>query len=102
MANVSEIQFDAHAEAGNNWVALAVSTDQVLVYLELNLDVEAEKEKINKEIEYLEGFMKSVDAKLKNEKFVANAKPELVEKERQKKADAEAKIKGLREALAAF
>jgi len=70
--------------------------------LELNLDVEAEKEKINKEIEYLEGFMKSVDAKLKNEKFVANAKPELVEKERQKKADAEAKIKGLREALAAF
>ncbi|MCK6609937.1 MAG: valine--tRNA ligase [Bacteroidia bacterium] len=102
LANVSEIQFDAHAEAGNNWVALAVSTDQVLVYLELNLDVEAEKEKINKEIEYLEGFMKSVDAKLKNEKFVANAKPELVEKERQKKADAEAKIKGLREALAAF
>jgi valyl-tRNA synthetase len=43
--------------------------------------------------------MKSVDAKLSNEKFVANAKPELVEKERQKKADAAAKIEILRKSL---
>jgi valyl-tRNA synthetase len=43
----------------------------------------------------LKGFLKSVDAKLSNEKFVANAKPEVIEKERQKKADAEEKIKKL-------
>jgi valyl-tRNA synthetase len=43
--------------------------------------------------------MKSVDAKLSNEKFVNNAKPELVDKERQKKADAEAKISVLLESL---
>jgi valyl-tRNA synthetase len=99
LANVSDIKFDKTAESGQNWVSLPVSTDQVLVYLELNIDVEAEKDKIQKEIEYLQGFMKSVDAKLSNEKFVNNAKPDLVEKERQKKADAEAKISVLLESL---
>ncbi len=99
LANVSEVIFDKTAESGQNWISLPVSTDQVLVYLELNIDVEAEKEKIQKEIEYLQGFMKSVDAKLSNEKFVNNAKPELVDKERQKKADAEAKISVLLESL---
>jgi valyl-tRNA synthetase len=57
---------------------------------------------MEKEIEYLQGFMKSVDAKLSNEKFVANAKAELVEKERQKKADAEAKIEVLKKSIAAL
>jgi valyl-tRNA synthetase len=99
LANVSEVIFDKTAESGQNWISLPVSTDQVLVYLELNIDVEAEKEKIQNEIEYLQGFMKSVDAKLSNEKFVNNAKPELVDKERQKKADAEAKISVLLESL---
>lgn len=44
--------------------------------------------------------MASVDVKLSNEKFVANAKPELVEKERQKKDDALAKIEVLKQSLA--
>ena len=43
---------------------------------------------------------KSVEAKLANEKFVANAKPDLVERERQKLADAETKIQSLQELLA--
>jgi valyl-tRNA synthetase len=70
------------------------------VYLNIEVDTQAEKERITKEIAYLEGFLKSVDAKLGNEKFVANAKPELVEKERQKKADAEAKLKILQNSIA--
>jgi valyl-tRNA synthetase len=67
--------------------------------LNLQVDETAEREKMEKEIVYLEGFMKSVDAKLSNEKFVANAKPDLVEKERQKKADAAAKIAVLKKSL---
>lgn len=56
---------------------------------------EDEKAKLKEELEYTRGFLAQVEAKLANERFVANAKPELVEKERQKKADAEAKIKTL-------
>jgi valyl-tRNA synthetase len=78
---------------------LPVDTDELFVVLNLQVDAVAEREKMEKEIEYLEGFMKSVDAKLSNERFVANAKPELVEKERQKKADAAAKIEILRKSL---
>jgi valyl-tRNA synthetase len=59
--------------------------------------VKAESEK---ELVYLLGFKKSVEAKLANEKFVANAQAELVERERQKLADAETKIQSLQELLA--
>lgn len=90
LANVNAITFVDGKQDGA--ILLPVNTDEVFAFLNLQIDVEAEKIKLNKEIEYLLGFMKSVDAKLANEKFVANAKPELVEKERQKKADAEAKL----------
>ncbi len=98
LANVSSIQFNTVET--NNYTSLPVATDQVFVKLNIQIDVEAEKEKINSEISYLEGFLKSVEAKLSNEKFVANAKPELVEKERQKQADALAKIDVLKGSLA--
>ena len=62
-------------------------------------DVAAEKEKLNKELEYNKGFLKSVQVKLANERFVANAKPELIELEKKKQADAESKIKALEEQL---
>jgi valyl-tRNA synthetase len=48
------------------------------------------------------GFLKSVNAKLLNERFMANAKPEVIEVEQRKKADAEAKLKILEESLAAL
>lgn len=83
-------------------LSFLIGTDTGFLNIGNFIDPEIEKEKINKEIEYLQGFLKSVDAKLSNEKFVANAKPELVEKERQKKADAELKIKSLNESLNAF
>lgn len=56
-------------------------------------------EEIVKEIQYLEGFLQSVQAKLGNERFMANAKPELIEKEQQKKADAESKLALLKQQL---
>jgi valyl-tRNA synthetase len=68
--------------------------------LEGKIDVEKEKESLQKEIDYLQGFLASVDKKLSNEKFVAGAPPQVIETERKKKADAEAKIKSLGEALA--
>jgi valyl-tRNA synthetase len=67
-----------------------------------NINKEEEKARLTKEIEYNKGFLKSVQIKLSNEKFVANAKPELIELERKKQADAEAKIKALEDQLTAL
>ncbi len=97
LANIGAITFVSTKQ--EQAVLITVSTDEVYAFLNLEVDVEAEKNKVSKEIEYLEGFMKSVDAKLNNEKFMANAKPELIEKERQKKADAVAKIEVLKNSL---
>ncbi|RYE35921.1 MAG: hypothetical protein EOP48_29995, partial [Sphingobacteriales bacterium] len=47
----------------------------------------------------LQGFLRSVDAKLSNERFVQNAKPDIIANERNKKADAEAKIAIIQENL---
>lgn len=80
--------------------AFLVGTTEYAVQLGDTLDVEAEIEKMEAEIKYLEGFLISVDKKLSNERFVANAKPEIVEVERNKKADAESKIKTLKENIA--
>ena len=65
-----------------------------------NVNVEEEIKKMEDEIKYLEGFLAGVEKKLSNEKFVANAKPEIVEKERKKKSDAESKIATLKENIA--
>jgi valyl-tRNA synthetase len=53
-----------------------------------------------KELEYNKGFLISVEKKLSNERFVQNANPQVIDAERKKKADAEAKIKMLEEGLA--
>lgn len=75
---------------------------EYLVPLEEQLDPEAEKAKLRKELEYLEGFLKSVSKKLANERFVQNAPEAVVQKEQAKKADAEAKISALRRSLEAL
>ncbi|HYM94253.1 MAG TPA: class I tRNA ligase family protein, partial [Chitinophagaceae bacterium] len=61
---------------------------------------EAIKNKLLSELEYRRGFLLSVEKKLNNERFVQNAKPEIIETERKKKADTEAKIKAIEESLA--
>jgi valyl-tRNA synthetase len=97
LANISALTFVSDKVEGTT--AIQVATDEIFVHLNIEIDVEAEKEKLTKELEYLEGFLKSVDAKLSNEKFVANAKSELVEKEKQKRADAVAKIEIIKGSL---
>jgi valyl-tRNA synthetase len=64
------------------------------------MDSAAETLKAQEELKYLRGFLTSVDKKLGNERFVSGAPPQVLENERKKKADAEAKIKALEERLA--
>lgn len=58
-----------------------------------------DRSKLKEELEYVRGFLQIVERKLNNERFLANAPPALVEKERKKKADAEARIRTLEELL---
>jgi valyl-tRNA synthetase len=65
----------------------------------MEIDTGQEKDKLVKELEYQKGFLKSVDIKLSNQKFVTNAKPEIIQNEKNKKADAEAKIAAIEKQL---
>ncbi len=97
LANVSTISFVEDKAQGTSFV---IKGDEFFIDFAEETDPEAERENLQKELDYIEGFKKSVLAKLSNERFVANAKPEVVENERSKLADAEAKTVALSEALA--
>ncbi|MBE5321059.1 valine--tRNA ligase [Pedobacter sp. MR2016-19] len=98
LANVSEAEIVNDKIVGAT--AFMAGKDEFFIPLTENVDVEAERERLNADLVYLQGFLKSVDAKLSNERFVQNAKPEIIANERNKKADAEAKIKIIEESLA--
>ncbi|MEO6884269.1 MAG: valine--tRNA ligase [Bacteroidia bacterium] len=82
--------------------SIVVKQLEIYLYLTENIDVEAEKKRLLKDIDYNKGFLNSVIKKLSNEKFVSNAKPEIIEVERKKQSDAEAKIKSLEEQMASL
>lgn len=82
--------------------SFVVKSNEYFVPMSENIDVEAEKEKIKKELDYTLGFLNSVNKKLANEKFVNNAPEQVLAVERKKQAEAEAKIKVLEEQLMNF
>ena len=79
-----------------------IGTTEYCVPLDKFINVEDELKKLEADLQHQEGFLRGVMAKLGNERFVQNAKPEVVELERKKKADAEARIATLRESIAAL
>ncbi|QRR02566.1 valine--tRNA ligase [Dyadobacter sandarakinus] len=97
LAYVEPVSFVAEEAEGTSF---RVRSDEFFINLADEIDVETERENLLKELEYTRGFLDSVLKKLSNERFVQNAKGDIVEKERQKQADAEAKIETLNEALA--
>ena len=100
MANLEAINAGAAKDAAA--ASFMVGTQQYDVPLQGNIDVEAEKERIKKDIDYYEGFLASVMKKLSNERFVSKAPAAVIEGERRKQADAESKLETLRAALAAL
>jgi valyl-tRNA synthetase len=94
--------FTAVEEASGNVVSFLVKQSEFFVPMADAIDVDAEKERLSKELHYNQGFLDSVLKKLGNERFVQNAKPEILAIENKKQADAEAKIKAIREQLAAL
>jgi len=90
LANITDVSLVKDKLEGA--ASFIIGRDEFFVTLAGNIDVEAEREKITKELVYLNGFLKSVNAKLSNDRFVQNAKEEIIANEKNKKADAEAKI----------
>jgi valyl-tRNA synthetase len=83
-------------------LTIVVGKNTIYVQSDNPIDTRQQKEDLLKELKYQQGFLESVNKKLSNEKFVGNAKPEVIELERKKKSDAEAKIKTLEESLGNF
>jgi len=100
LANLSSLSYKKEKVDGA--FSFMIKSTEFFVPLSSNINVEEEKVRIAKELDYNKGFLKSVQIKLSNEKFVANAKPELIALERKKQADAEAKIKALEDQLSSL
>ena len=79
-----------------------VGTTEFAIPMDAFINVDEEIKKLEADLAHQQGFLKGVMAKLSNERFVQNAKPEIVELERKKKADAEARIASLEEAIKAL
>ena len=100
LANASVIRHNA--EKDPSAATFLVGTTEVNIPLGSSVNVEAELAKLRKDLDYYTGFKAKVEAKLKNERFVNNAPAAVVEGERKKVADAEARIDSLQAAIAAL
>ena len=80
-------------------LAIIVRSSELFIQLPEQIDLKAETEKLQKELDYTLGFLDSVKKKLSNEKFVQNAKPEVIENERKKLNDAEMRIDAIQKQL---
>jgi valyl-tRNA synthetase len=91
--------FDSNILNIENSFPFTLKGDKFYVIAEREVDIDSEYKRLEKELEHANGFLKSVEAKLNNEKFVANAKVDVLEKEKLKQTDALNKIKAVNEEL---
>jgi valyl-tRNA synthetase len=97
LANINEVNFTQETPA--QATTFLVQSAEFAIPLSGKVDAGKEKEQLVKDLEYQKGFLASVMKKLSNEKFVAGAAPHIVDAEKKKKADCEAKINSLEEAI---
>ncbi|NLL28146.1 MAG: valine--tRNA ligase [Bacteroidales bacterium] len=97
LANLNSFNFTK--EKPEKSFAVLVRTEELIFQIGDSVDIEAEIEKIKKELDYTKGFLESVRKKLSNERFVNGAPKQVIENERKKEQDALAKISLLEKAL---
>ena len=100
MGNLSHLDYTTDKIENSN--SFIVNGNEFFVPFGDSIDLEAEKEKMQEELNYTQGFLKSVQKKLQNESFVSGAPEKVVAIEKQKEADALAKIAILEEKLASM
>jgi len=90
------------AQVTGNASKFIVGTTEFAIPMDQFINLEEELKKLEADLQHQQGFLKGVMAKLGNERFVQNAKPEIVALEQKKKSDAEARIASLEEAIKAL
>lgn len=100
LGNVENISYSDEKLEGA--LSFRVKSNEYFIPMEGAIDIEAEIEKLTKELEYVEGSLRIVQKKLSNERFVNNAPEQVVANEKKKEADAVAKIETLKASLAAL
>jgi valyl-tRNA synthetase len=95
--NATDLSFTKEPVEGA--ISLVVQTDKLYLIAEQAVDKSVQREVLQKELTYLQGFLQSVEKKLGNEKFVQNAKPEVVAMEQKKQSDAKSRIQVIEESL---
>ena len=98
--NAESISFSSQPE--NSFITIVAGKEKIYIEANIEVDVVAQKEKLLKDLNYLKGFLNSIDKKLSNDRFVQNAKAEVIELERKKKSDAEAKILAIEQTLSSL
>jgi valyl-tRNA synthetase len=97
LGNLSEINYVTEAIEGA--LTFRNKSNEYFVPVVGTIDINQEIAKLSEELSYTEGFLKSVQGKLKNDRFVSGAPEKVVAMERQKEADATAKIETLKARL---
>lgn len=92
LANISSIQFGENVA---NAVSFVVKSDEFFIPLNEKIDLDQERENLQKELDYTLGFLKAVSKKLENERFVNHAPEAVVAREKKKMEDAKSKVKAL-------
>ena len=100
LGNLENIEYISEALDGA--MTFRVKSNEYFVPIKGAVNLEEEIAKLNEELTYTEGFLKSVQKKLANERFVNNAPEQVVAIERKKEADALAKIETLKASLASL
>ena len=100
LGNISSLEYVSEAVTGA--LTFRAKSNEYFVPISGSVDVEEEIAKLTEELKYTQGFLKSVQAKLSNEKFVNNAPEKVLEIERKKEADALAKIATIEQSLASL
>ncbi len=98
--NAENIYFNEKPEVSA--IMTVAGNEKIYIKSDAAIDTTVQKEKLTKDLNYLKGFLITVEKKLSNDKFVENAKPEVIELERKKKADAESKIKVIEQTIASL
>ena len=96
--NIESIQYTTQTVP--NCIVVALEKDKFFIETEQKLDAETLQAELQKDLLHQVKFLESVQKKLNNERFIQNAKPEVIELERKKMADAEARISTIQESLA--
>ena len=100
LSNISKIKYVN--EKQSNSLTFMVKSNQYFIPFSKKLDIDSEIQKLKKELEYTEGFLKIVENKLSNSKFIKNAPQQLVDNERNKQVDAKERIKILADKISAL